>query len=53
METRLYNIFKITNVTNFAKDILKSYIQIENAKTTRLVFKSSWILLYFLTFKLT
>ena len=59
METRLSNIFKTTNVTNFTKDILKSYkssisyIQIENAKTTRLLFKGSWILLYFLTFKLT
>ena len=59
METRLSNIFKTTNVTNFTKDILKSYkssisyIQIENTKTTRLLFKGSWILLYFLTFKLT
>ena len=59
METRLSNIFKTTNVTNFTKDILKSYkssisyIQIENTKTTRLLFKGSWILLYFLTLKLT
>ena len=53
METRLSNIFKTTNVTNFTKAILKSYkssisyIQIENTKTTRLLFKGSWILLYF------
>ena len=59
METRLSNIFKTTNVTNFTKDILKSYkssisyIQIENTKTTRLLFKGSWILLSFLTLKLT
>ena len=30
-----------------------SYIQIKNAKTTCLLFKGSWILLSFLTFKLT
>ena len=53
METRLPNIFKTTNVTNFTKAILKSYkssisyIQIENTKTTRLLFKGSWILPYF------
>ena len=53
METRLSNIFKTTNVTNFTKAILKSYkssisyIQIENTKTTRLLFKGSWILPYF------
>ena len=53
METRLSNIFKTTNVTNFTKDILKSYkssisyIQIENTKTTRLLFKGSWNLPYF------
>ena len=55
METRLSNIFKTTNVTNFTKTILKSYrssisyIQIESTKTTRLLFKGSWILLYSLT----
>ena len=53
METRLSNIFKTTNITNFTQAILKSYkrsisyIQIENTKTTRLLFKGSWILLYF------
>ena len=58
METRLPNIFKTTSVTNFTKTILKSYkssisyIQIENTKTTRLLFKGRSILLYFLTFKL-
>ena len=53
VETRLSNIFKTTNVTNFTKAILKShkssisYIQIENTKTTRPLFKGSWVLLYF------
>ena len=59
METRLSNIFKTRNVTNLTKAILKSYkssisyIQIENTKTTSLLFKGSWILLSFLTLKLT
>ena len=59
METRLPNIFQTTNVTNFTKAILKSnkssisYIQIEDIKTTRPLFKGGWILLYFVTFKLT
>ena len=59
METILSNIFKTTNITNFTQAILKnykrsiSYIQIENTQTTRLLFKGSRILLYFLTFKLT
>ena len=58
METRLFSIFKTTNATNFTKAILKSYKSSisynrkENTKTTRLLFKGSWILLYFLTFKL-
>ena len=59
METRLSNIIQTTNVTNFSKASLKScngsisYIHIENTKTTGQLFKGSWILLYFLTFKLT
>ena len=42
METRLSNIFKTTNVKNLTKVIQESsYIQIENTKTTRLIFKGS------------
>ena len=54
MKTRLSNIFKTANVTSFTKAIRKSScrvlqvnIQIENTTTTRLLFKDSWILLYF------
>ena len=49
VETRLPNISKTTNVTNFTDVILKSYnssisyIQIENTKTTRLLFKGTFV----------
>ena len=42
METRLSNIFKTTNVTNLTK-VIQQYIYMENIKTTRLLFKASWI----------
>ena len=46
METRLFNIFKTTNITNLTK-VSISYIQMKNTKTTRLLFKGNWILTYF------
>ena len=54
METRLSNIFKTTNVTNFTKAILKSSYRVlevtfkwKTLKQPVYFFKSSWILLYF------
>ena len=48
METRLSKMFNTTNVTKLTKVILKgSYIHMESTKTNRLLFKCSWVLLYF------
>ena len=54
MDTRLSNIFKTTNVTNFTKAILKSSYRVlevtfkwKTLKQPVYFFKNSWILLYF------